>query len=57
MILLKMNWMLCEFLEELLPEETNQRVYNLHHIRNSLQGQEFKDKVKRLNEITSELLG
>jgi len=47
---------LREFLEELLPEETDQLVSNLHTIRNSLQGKSFKHKVKRLNEITSGLL-
>ncbi len=45
-----------EFLENLLPDETNDLVNNLHTIRNSLHGMEFKHKVKRLNEITSELL-
>ena len=48
---------LREFLEELLPEETNALVDNLHNIRNSLQGKNFKYKVKKLNEITSDLLG
>jgi len=48
---------LREFLEELLPDETNELLENLHKIRNGLQGKEFKHKVKRLNEITSELLG
>lgn len=45
-----------EFLEELLPDETNDLIDNLREIRNSLQGEAFKFKVKRLNEITSELL-
>ncbi len=47
---------LREFLEDLLPDETSELVDNLHNIRNSMQGKEFKYKVKRLNEITSELL-
>ena len=47
---------LREFLEDLLPDETNELVDNLHRIRNSLQGKNFKYKVKRLNDITSELL-
>jgi siroheme synthase-like protein len=44
-----------EFLEEILPEETHTLVNNLHKIRNKMGGQ-FTEKVKKLNELTSELL-
>lgn len=45
-----------EFLEDLFPGETTELIENLHNIRNGLQGKEFKQKVQRLNELTSELL-
>lgn len=47
---------LREFLEDLLPDETSGLIDNLQNIRNGLHGKDFKYKVQRLNEITSELL-
>jgi|ERR1043165_521248 precorrin-2 dehydrogenase/sirohydrochlorin ferrochelatase len=44
-----------EFLEDILPEETNDLLQNLHEYRSQLKG-EFKEKVKAMNELTSSLI-
>ena len=44
-----------QLLEEILPEESNALLSNLHEIRNRLKG-DFNDKVKALNELTASLL-
>ncbi|MBT1702469.1 precorrin-2 dehydrogenase/sirohydrochlorin ferrochelatase family protein [Chryseosolibacter indicus] len=44
-----------EYLEEALPEETEQLLNNLHAIREKIKG-DFADKVKVLNDITSSWL-
>ncbi len=41
-----------EFLEDILPDETNELLQNLHHYRSTLKGN-FEDKVKALNELTT----
>ena len=43
-----------EVLEEILPEEIDQLLDNLQSIRNELKG-DFASKVKKLNELTSDL--
>lgn len=44
-----------EFLETLLPAETNDLVNNLNKIRNRINGN-FSEKVRKLNELTADLL-
>lgn len=44
-----------EFLEEILPDDTDELINNLKEIRDSIKGS-FTEKVKKLNELTSELL-
>lgn len=44
-----------QVLEEVLPEETDQLLQNLHGIRNRLKG-DFSFKVKELNSITKKLI-
>ena len=44
-----------QLLEEILPEEVDDLLANLHEIRNQLVG-DFDHKVKELNEITASLL-
>ena len=44
-----------EFLEDLLPEEIDERALHLHHYRNSLVC-DFHDKVHNLNQLTKALL-
>lgn len=44
-----------EFLEELLPNESDELIKNLNKIRNSIKGN-FSEKVRKLNELTSDLL-
>lgn len=44
-----------QLLEEILPEESNTLLSNLHEIRNRLKG-DFNYKVKALNELTASLL-
>ncbi|MDB5227611.1 MAG: siroheme synthase, N-terminal domain protein [Bacteroidota bacterium] len=46
---------LREFFEDVLPENINELITNLNQYRNSLKG-DFKDKVDKLNEITSSFL-
>jgi precorrin-2 dehydrogenase/sirohydrochlorin ferrochelatase len=41
-----------EFLEDILPDETNELLQNLHHYRSTLKGN-FEDKVKALNDLTT----
>jgi siroheme synthase-like protein len=43
-----------ELLEDILPEEIDELLANVHEIRNSIKG-DFADKVKKLNELTSSL--
>jgi siroheme synthase-like protein len=43
-----------EILQEAIPDNTQEVLDNLHNIRNSLKG-DFEYKVKRLNEITTDL--
>ena len=44
-----------EFFEEVIPEETNELLDNMHQIRDRIKG-DFHQKVKVLNEITSSWL-
>lgn len=44
-----------EYLEEALPEETNELLDNMHKIRDQIKG-DFNEKVKVLNEVTSSWL-
>lgn len=46
---------LREFFEDILPENINELITNLNTYRNSLKG-DFKEKVDKLNEITSSFL-
>jgi siroheme synthase-like protein len=43
-----------ELLEDILPEEIDELLANVHEIRNSING-DFADKVKKLNQLTSSL--
>jgi siroheme synthase-like protein len=43
-----------ELLEDILPEEIDELLTNVHEIRNSIKG-DFADKVKKLNELTASL--
>ena len=44
-----------EYLEEALPEETNELLDNMNKIRDQIKG-DFNEKVKVLNEVTSSWL-
>lgn len=44
-----------ELLEDILPDDINDLLNNLHEVRNRLKG-DFQYKVKKLNEITADLL-
>jgi siroheme synthase-like protein len=44
-----------EFFEEAIPENTNELLENMQHIRDKIKG-DFKQKVEMLNEITSSWL-
>lgn len=44
-----------EFLEEILPDETDDLLQNLHEYRSRLKGN-FEEKVRTLNELTSSLI-
>jgi siroheme synthase-like protein len=44
-----------ELLEDALPDDINELLNNLHQVRNRLKG-DFRYKVKKLNEITANLL-
>ena len=46
---------LKEMFQEMLPEELDEVIDNLHLIRNSLEGN-FQDKIKELNKITQSLV-
>jgi hypothetical protein len=41
-------------LEDILPDEMDELLENMHEIRNSTKG-DFADKVKKLNELTASL--
>jgi uncharacterized protein len=43
-----------ELLEDILPEELDELLENIHNIRDSMKG-DFADKVKKLNELTASL--
>ena len=43
-----------EFLEDVLPDEIDELLENIHTIRNSVKG-DFAEKVKKLNELTASL--
>ncbi len=43
-----------ELLEDVVPEEIDELLENIHSIRNSIKGN-FADKVKKLNELTASL--
>lgn len=44
-----------ELLEDALPDDINELLDNLHRVRNRLKG-DFQYKVKKLNEVTADLL-
>jgi precorrin-2 dehydrogenase/sirohydrochlorin ferrochelatase len=44
-----------EFLEDILPEETNDLIQNLHTFRKQVKTS-FEEKVKTLNDLTASLL-
>jgi precorrin-2 dehydrogenase / sirohydrochlorin ferrochelatase len=44
-----------EYLEEALPDDTNQLLENMHSIRDRIKG-DFSEKVKMLNELTTSFL-
>jgi siroheme synthase-like protein len=44
-----------EYLEEAIPEETNELLENMHRIREQIKG-DFNHKVKVLNDLTSSWL-
>jgi uncharacterized protein len=43
-----------ELLEDIVPEEMDELLENIHEIRNSIKG-DFAEKVKKLNELTASL--
>lgn len=43
-----------EFLEDILPDEIDELLENIHRIRHSIKG-DFAEKVKKLNELTASL--
>jgi len=47
---------LRQLLEEVIPDDINELVENIHLYRNTLKG-EFEDKVEALNKLTAGLLG
>ncbi len=46
---------LRQFFEEILPENINELVENLHGYRKTIKG-DFEDKVSKLNELTKEMI-